>query len=299
MGDKDTKPTPAKYKHTTTTLKEFPFSCHYEELPAEGKPNPDSRKKGAPSNIPGLPPREPGTNLPGHKREVHLVYGCGPIKDYDRTALFKTMPAGNPKTGEKSTVSAAVPTHAATVMQKIIQARLFPELQTMSDFVRWAITRALDTLLAIDGQVAGMAQGMVGIDQMLAEDRKYADWIESQLGTLKELVLLHNAANRPEFGMRILYQFAQQVQEMPIGPWKGEYLRKLEDQFGPEIRKATKDAKVLAKAEDRKKRKVLKFRPVAPGEEMDWGPDTFQVLNELGEWEAYMPKGFVGKKREK
>jgi len=254
------------------------------------------------SPIRGLPPTEPGSGKAGHARDVREHYGRGPDNTYDRTAFFKKMPAGDPRTHRKVILSAAVPESVGSVVTRIIQTNIFPELQSVSDLLRWALSRGLEALLEIDSGVRGLSQGMVGIDQMLQEDKTYGEWIETQIQSLRELVQTHNAAGRAEFGMRAIYQFAQRVREMPVtgsgAVWTAGYLRKLEEQFGADIRKATEEAKKEAKGEKRRQRKRMQFR-AAPGEDVDggapedWGPQEFQVLDELAGWESWMPAGFA------
>lgn len=263
------------------------------------------KKQGRHSPIRGLPPTDPCSGKAGHARDVREHYGRGPDNTYDRTAFFKKMPAGDPRTHRKVILSAAVPESVGSVVTRIIQTNIFPELQSVSDLLRWALSRGLEDLLKIDASVRGLSQGMVGIDQMLQEDKTYGEWIETQIQSLRELVQTHNAAGRAEFGMRAIYQFAQRVREMPVtgsgAVWTAEYLRKLEEQFGADIRKATEEAKKEARAGKRRQRKMVRFRH-DPGEEAehdntDWGPQEFQVLDELAGWESWMPAGFAESKK--
>jgi hypothetical protein len=139
-----------------------------------------------------------------------------------------------------------------TVIMNLIESRVFPEIQNRSELVRMAVGHYLEVLQLVDKSVRGVNQTMAELDSLLTRDADISEGVAQQIERLKHNVQTHNAAGRSEFGVRVVYQFAQMVRTMPEGPWRDEYVSKLNDQFGAMIKRADKQAEAVAEPARRK-----------------------------------------------
>jgi len=198
------------------------------------------------------PPRDPVSGRGGETRQVAKFFGAGSDPDFPwpgwRDYLLRPVPSCDAKTFKDGRVTIVLPAKLLEVMENMIQAGIFPEITSRSVLGRMAIAFFMEMLQHVDSRVKGVHQAMAQVDGVLHKDSTIREGVSSQLRALRECFQAHTAEGRPEFGVRAIYQCAQLVREMPEGPWREEYLRRLEDEFGAQIKRADREASRCAGA---------------------------------------------------